>query len=271
MGQYNLIKEDIREEALDLEIGDTKRILCPFCQATHEKSLSISRLPEGLFYRCFRVSCKEGGFIPSPTFSSKSYISFKKKFVPKEFKWDTIKLPPQLEDMLYEKYTITKDEIRINGIKYAPEIDSLVMPIFNKMGYECGVATKVVNRDTSRPKVVNYFFNDYSRLHYPQQGSRGRKQEEAIVIVEDILSSIRVNRYATAVSLLGTHMTPMQAKELAGINKNIIIALDPDATDKAIGMKRSYGLAFNSFKVVHLSCDPKDYYHDKKLIEEIFE
>ena len=236
-------------------------------------------MEEGIFYRCFRVSCKESGFIPSPTYSSKVYASPKRKFTPKQFTWDTVSLPPQLEDMLYEKYTITKDEIKVNGIKYAPEIDSLVLPIFNSVGYECGIATKVVNRNTDRPKVVNYFFNDYSRLHYPQReqstdNSRCSKRgapSKRLVVVEDILSSIRVNRYGTAVSLLGTNMTNAQAKELSEINREMIIALDPDATNVAIRMKRMYGLSFRNIKVVHLSCDPKDYDTDEQLIEEIFE
>jgi hypothetical protein len=252
-------------EALDLTVGSSKRIVCPFCQANHETSLSLSRLSEGIVYKCFRAACSETGFIPSPTFSSEADKPVKKKFVPKEFKWGTIKVPEDIEDMLYEKYTITKEEIRVNGFKYSPEIDSLVMPIFNNFGYEVGCQTKVITKDSGRPKAISYFFNEGNRLHYCISKHKGK-----IILAEDILSAIRINRYGRAVALLGTNLTAAQTRELSQETDTIIMALDPDATHKAIQMKKRYGLSFKNFYVRHLSNDPKDYKTDEQLIEEIF-
>ena len=60
----------------------------------------------------------------------------------------------------------------------------------------------------------------------------------AVVIVEDCASACAISNIVTGVALLGTNLLPHHLDVLRGYS-NIFVALDKDATDKAIDMVRT--------------------------------
>ena len=113
-------------------------MVCPFCRAGHETSFVVTRGEEGIKYNCWRAKCGEHGFIPSksmrydPHWKNKEPKQRKKKV----FKYETTALPELFTEMFYDLYSITKDELIQNGFSYAPELDRVIMPIYNYLGYE---------------------------------------------------------------------------------------------------------------------------------------
>jgi len=249
----NNIIESLKLEALNLNIGDSTQIVCLFCNATHESSLSITKIQEGLLYHCFRASCNASGFIPS--FQVPYDGEKKKEFQPKYFHRPLTKLPIKYKLLLKDKYGITNEEIKDNGFAYDFLENRLYMPIYNRNGFIIGAAAKTLS-DHKQPKVIVYWFNDAPKLHYVQHSVH--YTDGFIVLVEDILSAVKLSRYIPTVALLGTNLSYAMVEDLKqGINK-IILALDPDAVDKALRYKEKYSLYFKEIVVVHLSKDPKD-------------
>jgi hypothetical protein len=261
-------REQIRLLALDLEVGQSLRAICPFCNATHENSLAITRNEDGLVYVCPRAKCGARGLIPSRTtnYDPHWYKQTQKTKTPKPFYYETIVLPQSLKDMFYEKYNITEQELEENGFLYSPEIDRVVMPVYNYLGYEVGKVARSYRENFTGTKAINYFNDGKSHLHYVP---RNMSREGTITCVEDIPSAIRVARFGRAVSILGSYITYEHIVELGGLTKEINLALDPDATHKAFKMRQQYSLYFRNFNVKVLSKDPKDM-SDGEIQEEIF-
>lgn len=86
------------------------------------------------------------------------------------------------------------------------------------------------------------------------------QNNDVIVLTEDQLSAMKVYQAGfTGVALLGTHLEVQRVREI-GTQKpsRVIIALDADATALALGMARTWGLAFNKTRVAVLEHDLKD-------------
>lgn len=254
--------------ALDLGVNQSIRTVCPFCNAAHETSFTLNRTEDGIQYGCWRAKCGKRGFIPSKAMQYDPHWHKKepKKRKPKTFSYDTVELPDELVEMFYVRYSITKDELIQNGFSYAPELDRVIMPIYNYLGYEIGQVARSYDPDITGSKAINYFSDGKSHLHYVPQGMY---RNGAIVCVEDIPSSLRCARFGRAIAILGSYISHENILELAEHTGEVIIALDPDATNKAFKMRNKYRAYFRNFSIRVLSKDPKDM-SDEEIQNEIF-
>jgi hypothetical protein len=261
--EYNTIKQ----EAIDLDIGESKTIYCPFCGVTHEAKCSITKEELGVLYHCFRASCGAKGFIPSLALHTPT-MQNKKTFKPKPVTHDMEKVPDWLLEKLYNDHFITEEEVLLSRFKYAPYTQRLMMPAYTRQGFEFGYVGKYFGDDQDirrKWKVVNYFETETTKLHYPITCNL---VGGPVVLVEDILSSVRVGRHARTISLLGHGISNEQIKEIAGYGRDIILALDSDVIQKALSYKRKFGFSFRNFSIQYLSKDPKDL-TDDEIKEEI--
>ena len=259
MSELNYIKQ----EALSLAVGDEEKVFCPFCdnRKPWAPSLKITRIPEGILYHCYRAVCSGQGFIgtlPSNLLKESAAQSTVKLFKPRPYKKDTTEILYAMYEYILKNYCITKTELKRNGILQTGGTDEvgLVMPLFNRMGYEFGHTTKIIHANGTQLKAIHYLTTDTCKLHY----AVGSNCDGAtVILVEDVLSAIRVSEFRQGVALLGTHLNDAMVKDLliAGF-KNVIVALDPDAISKATTMRQKYSLFFNTFSVVALPDDPKD-------------
>lgn len=285
-------KEDIKLGALSLGYNETTRAIdCPWCDSRgdlEKGSLAVTRLSEGLVYQCFRVKCKEHGFISSSI--SELYEKKPKEKKPQTFKRPLMHLPPKIIKWIGEEYNITPKDISRNHLRYDVEVNFLYMPIYNSTGYEIGACIKKLpekfasgrtNMDYyhSQRKVVHYWFNpDEPKLHFPLCCVG---YCEDLVIVEDILSAIRVQESTNgvrAVALLGTILSDDKVQVIKTMCSNICLALDADTW--YIGNKhkeplpftlhRKYSLHFDSFKLARVTKDPKSL-SDQEIHEQILE
>lgn len=181
----------------------------------------------------------------------------KSTFTPKKFSKETKTLDKDMLKMLEEKYGITPRELEDNNIIQIANRHGLLMPLYNLSDYAYGHTTKYFD---SEYKAVHYLTTDTSKLHF----IRPRKRPTTVTLVEDVLSAIRVHRFNQGVALLGTNLTSAHVSDLKRLGvEELIIALDPDAINKAVKMKNQYGLFFSQTRVVSLSDDPKNLEHDE--------
>lgn len=256
----------IKLEAMSLPLGGTTRdIECPWCPEGDKEpgSLAVTRLEDGLAYICYRAKCKHSGFIFSqPSSEARSGTLCKPV---REFHRPLKVLPNRLRRALEAKYQLSWDTQREQEWKYDYTCNRLYMPVFNYAGYQMGAVSKRLSKSTEGPKTVLYGENgQYHRLHYPRLPEKAPMRVDStarsasVVIVEDILSSAKVAQLLPSIALLGTHMSQEQACEIAGKYSRLIIALDPDAYDKALLMADKFGILFQSVSVLDLDQDPKD-------------
>lgn len=270
-------KEIIEQEGLSLNVDESLSLVCPFCQEDWEnqgrpgaiwkpsKSMSITRIPQGLLYNCFRATCRDGhGFIPN-VISDPSKYQKRKAFTPAEYNYPTTDVPKRYQKFLAENYLLSYEDLEEQGIKYSPNKDSLVIPIQDLYGHEVGYN----DRDyfnARKPKAIAYWFNDVIKLHFPIGWDKSKSDE--LVVVEDQLSSIRVKDHCRCAALLSCNVNPMKMAFLSSLTSKIILALDPGVETVALNIATLYRMYFDKLDVRFLSKDPKEM-SDEEIKNEI--
>jgi len=158
------------------------------------------------------------------------------------------------------KYGITEKEIKNHGIVYSPSVDRLLFPIYMDGNY-VGWQGRSFAKDGDVPKYLTTVDSDNP------SGNCGVYKHgldsSTAVLVEDIISAIKVSRTTDAIALLGSHPTPEVINWIANRYKNTYIWLD---NDKPEVIKQQNKLA-SLFKVlvsgrvelILTSKDPKDH------------
>ena len=99
----------------------------------------------------------------------------------------------------------------------------------------------------------------------------GDGARRGVWVVEDQFSAMRLWQHGlSAVALLGTHINHERAVEISSVSNDVFLALDKDATAKAIEYATKFRYAFNA-KVVALTRDIKDQTEEelKELIANV--
>lgn len=232
-----------REEVLDLpdewftrdgDINIPVRYRHPGCSEGKDKALYISRQPNGWSVYCFRCGLK--GFRPAGALSPEEAIT------------EQLRQPPgtatkaQYQITLPQDFTpnipdagltwlfnagITEETIRRYRFGYSHKSDSVVLPIYEgeKLIF---IQQRYLGADKARPKYKNEF-------------QRGRKETffsvtahgyDSVVIVEDILSCIRVGEVCDCYAVLSAHVPERLIQRLDQTYHQIVLWLDPDKWSK---------------------------------------
>jgi hypothetical protein len=246
------LKDQILYSAIDLGIGVTNpNVICPFCNGgdSRDKSFSVRRYDTVIYYQCYRAKCGEKGIIPTVI------NGFVPESKPRKIrKYYGNMIPPTREQMGYiqELWGLLPVELSSNRVTVDDESGDLVFPLFTIEGYDAGHMLR--RMDGRKPKTLTFWSEDVPNCHFP----RREALTSSCFVVEDIPSAIRASRYMSSCALLGTHLSEDIVATLARNFHTIYLALDNDATKKAIGYKRKYSLSFGNFIVVPLSKDVKN-------------
>ena len=251
-----------------MPMGGHLMMFCPFCDNAHpyKPSMSVTRVDGGLLYNCFRATCGTSGYHGSMP-SSMMVRDKEAKTDTNPMLMPTRHLTAEETVFLSGAYDLTVEEIENNEIRWLKYAKGIVMPLYTTSGAIFGYNTKYWNKD--KYKSVLYKQSNYPNLHWAYAHDMEASGWGKIIIVEDQLSAIRVSRFGQGVALLGTQMNEDKIVELAKYRpEEVIIALDPDATSKAVDIQQKYALSFKKLRVAPLSSDPKDMTH-KKLKKEL--
>jgi len=244
----------IKMEALHLLVGETTHANCCFCHSD-KKKLSITRTPEGILYNCWRSSCSGRGFIGSVTSNIFAAEWQQDEFRPDVYRAETTLLTPHMITMLRERYHMSQHAALSQGFKVS-EVNVLVMPLYNRKMEQFGYTTKHMTNKAH--KAHHYISKKEVLLHYTSTACSNHNA----VVVEDVLSAVRITQLNVGwrgIALLGTDVNhaKMESLSMAGV-KHLMIALDPDAIDKAWDIQSKWGVFFNTCTVRTLREDPKD-------------
>lgn len=249
----------IKNEANDLFIDESKSVICPFCNASHERSFSLSRVKDGILYNCFRAKCGKHGFIPESgirSYSKEDSTKEEPKYVIK-FNMETMQVLQDYEN----RYGLSKQILSkyIAGTGYILNTMYLFFYVFNERGTRLG--NKYVCKRIKGRGPKNYNLNlDDPKIYFPIVLNKG-----PILVVEDVLSCIKANQYVPCIALLGTNLSRDKISILSKLTKNLIIGLDRDATTKSFDYKNKYSVFFNTLDILILNKDIKDDLEDTWL------
>lgn len=156
--------------------------------------------------------------------------------------------------------SITPEEIRRYGIRFSPLSNRVIFPIYWEGNLEGYISRKIYKED----KLPKYINNLKSKVAFKSI----IHDKDEVVIVEDILSAIKVGRITNCIAILGTSINDTILKYLLQY-KSYIIWLDNDnrvVINNSIKLLKRLRL-FGKVKYINTDKDPKEY--TDKEIEEI--
>ena len=237
----------------DILSGETKRGNCPKCH--RHNTFTLSRTGNTIKWNCYSASCNYSG-VKNNTSMSLEDIKFnhqqKNKTKGKQNVIDVSRLAYSniCSDFL-DKYCINNIDI---PVLYDPLERRVAFMIQHK-----GENIDAIGRALDvwrKPKWKRYSDIDTS-ITIPFDAP----PKSNLILVEDIISAWKAVTYlddTDAMPLLGTSLSTNNLNKIWDTYNSVTIALDKDATDKAINMSRRIFVGVDKCKVVALELDIKD-------------
>ena len=224
-------------DTLNLRDGDAYRTNCPVCRSRN--TFTVTKDGGTYIYNCFKLSCKlTGAYATDMTAEEiKARIQSNKDNTPKELQplvYPEYVVDPRPEHRVLHNF-IEKWGLQNEGIMYDVKDRRAVFPILYK-----GRMLDAVGRalDGAIPKWYRYSGNAefFSKRVSPDANTA--------VVVEDVISAIKVTHYAPSAvgfAILGTSLSVAIMQHLGEYDR-VVIALDPDAAHKTLQYKREVEL-----------------------------
>ena len=234
-------------EPIKLKEGQSKRIDCPFCGGSN--TLGLTNRDGRKIWHCFKASCdargsENVGMTLSGLRHKAAGIDAPSKPVgaPMPGHLSNPRSHPDAMQYLESVNSLQAFEDGLVDIKYSPALRRVIFMMPNKVG---GVG-RTLKRE--KPKWKN--FGDTTGI---LQIGRG----DTAVVVEDAASAASVARFSfcSGCALLGTNVSSLQRSQLLHFT-NVVIALDKDASRKALRLKSKLEGRVNT-RVVFLEDDLK--------------
>lgn len=238
------------------EVGEQQRFNHEECGDTRRR-LYVARTSNGYLFHCHNCA---------PAFSGRCRTSNNRRLSNRDLlssqevtKDESIlSLPedytPRISDAgvaWLMKYGITPDEIKRFKIGYSPSANRVILPVYRDgalifwQGRALGEA---------KPKYLSpHIKGDNKWFVNPSVTST------TVVLVEDVLSAIKVGRVSASIALLGSHI-PNSILDICSQYDKIILWLDYDKRVEAVKYaKRLHSLLGKQILVVATQKDPKEY------------
>lgn len=169
-------------------------------------------------------------------------------------------LPP-LNRAWLEQYGLSEQEI--SSFRYSGHYDRHIYAVCDSSGEVIFFEARSVSQ---QPKALSH---GEKPIHFPcQPVSRTTTRTECIVVVEDLVSAIRVGRHVPCIPLWGSSLSKDWYPYLKGLTHNIIFWLDNDKYPEAIKQARLAGLYGFGTRVIRTEKDPKEL-TDTEIIEAL--
>ena len=260
------VRELVRELALALPEGCSERADCPDC---HRKgTFNMSRSSGEVSYICFSASCQCRGVISSRS-NDGGIIEQTVLRQRKLFNGTLGALDEYEVTYLADKFLI--EPSWLCATRYGYDDGRVYYPQYNQWGSIQGyIARHYPALDGDRPtKGAKAYWKAVlaSELGLCFPNMDVMKQvvdEQRVVLVEDYPSMLRINSQLgiPCCCLGGTNIYPAHVATMLSLDvSELTILLDADAITKAVKLKRSLALAFDTVKVIPLmgkDKDPKD-------------
>lgn len=261
------IDTDMQSMAAELGNGQHGGLQCPECRHPTDKAMSVLVDGEAIKAICHRASC---GFKYSVGYAVDHGLR------PSRVRPYTGALA-QLDQADYV-WLCSRFDAPISAFGAMRKSDGrYFLPINGPEGTRRGWVSRrpwegspLWDEGDKSPKSLTYMENDEPVQGWNTFGGVPVDVEDTVVLVEDQISAVRVliDTSLVSVAILGTGINEEKVAELQRHARNILIALDSDATGNAFAMARKWGQAFNSCRVVILSKDIKDM--QREMVQKTF-
>lgn len=228
---YTWVKTFI--EDLALQPNGRLRMDCPICQK--KNTLSVSDDGYRRMYNCFSANCDVKGVLDNRLTPTNARVVFEKKSEPSvKHKVSDFQLPTSFVPLSRNQKAV--DYVRsVNSYQaYLDNYVDIMYDIrFDRVAFlvkDKGKVVDAVGRTLTNSKPKWY---RYGRSNHPFVCGRGN----SVFVVEDCPSACSVSNFSGALALLGTNLLPSHIEVIKKYDK-VIVALDKDATNKAIEMSR---------------------------------
>lgn len=273
------IISSVQNISSELEVGESFRGICPECLggSSEEQSFSVKRIsPTLASFICYRATCNLGsGRVAVYEQDGKIFRSTSKAVSHNRRIPDLYPLSEDAVELLQNKYGWSKLQMRYAAVRLT-EDKRLGFPIksINNVtkGYEIRKEKELYRGKReygSIPKSWK-FINDNERAQasWYRHQRHTKKNSDTLVIVEDILSAVRLTPYCDSAALLGTNLLrPVIADIRSQGYETVWLALDQDATKKAFSLVRRLQPELPNMSVMYLAKDIKNM--DETELEEL--
>ncbi len=167
-------------------------------------------------------------------------------------------LPPHCLDWL-GKYSITNAEIVNNRLMYSPHWDQLIFPYFDGNGTLLAYQARNFSKETKQK------WWSQGKLHELLHILPLREKYDTIILVEDIVSAIKVSRWGSVMPLFGCITGLERLRRLSLLTPEVTHWLDPDKRSEALKWSNKASLFGMVGGVIFTAKDPKEH-SDEEII-----
>lgn len=174
----------------------------------------------------------------------------------------TLELSGLARDYL-KNYALTEEDINVNRIMWSEEWQRVLFPYFGTGGL-LGWQGRYLGNQGGKGKWFGQ--GDLKDIIHICDSTRTYHDQRSIVLVEDIISAIRVGHTMPAAPLFGSHLATKTALRFIKLFNNIILWLDKDKqiySIKVASQLRDIGIPCRS---VITNKDPKEY-SDTEIVD----
>ena len=264
---------EVQQIGAGLAVNEEVRVVCPHCGggSTHERSLSVRRTNTfRALYTCWRASCDLG--YGSVSLRGDNKQLFNSRMLPKDVKKPvhatrSTPLTERHSRYLKRYYGLTDALLAYGGVKSAHKDGRIIYGIYSPDRKKRGKTVRMYKEllkaraaAVTMPKCINELSSDraISQSWY-YKGRELRKKTDTLLVVEDIVSALRINPYFDSLAILGTTLTAEKQSEIrAQRYKNIFLCLDQDATKTSARYVKNANLNIPGLKVKFLKKDIKN-------------
>ncbi len=245
------------------------------CSEKRDRPLVVTRTLEGWKWFCHR--CDEKGMKFLQGLAPSEWLKFNQAPGEHEQAYvDKIELPPDTTSeippaglaWLY-KAGLEDIDIKRFNFGFSPTLQRVILPVYkrvaqgnNKLVYY--QARYLQKPSEKHPKYINVRAKSRENIYFHAD----HLQEETVVLVEDILSAIRVGNHLPTLGLLYAYVPDDLIYSLSRAYSQIILWLDPDKHGRMMDRVRTYRSMGLNVVMIRSGEDPK-FYTDDEIAEKL--
>ncbi len=185
----------------------------------------------------------------------------------KPLPYDSVKYQTLEMSQWLANYGITRDELMLNGVIHSPSHNWLIFPYYSDARMLLAWQARVFPRNRpEEDKDIRSKWLSFGPVHEIihvikpiNDGLEEGQFPETVVLVEDIISAIKVGRVAHCMPVFGVGLTSKLATRLSKRYKRVVVWFDRDAMRKAHQVAAMASQFVDNTNTVISEKDPKSY------------
>jgi len=229
---------------------------CPRCaeqgKDNHQDNLGV--YSDGHIY-CFSCGYYRAGTLRLEYMTKKEKVKQKETiYLPSDI---TTTIPYKAKEWLFQ-YELNELDIKRNVLQWSPSFERLIFPIFVEGELIAYQGRYIKTEPNSLERNKWFSKGDIHDIIYPINVN-----SRSAVLVEDIVSAIKVGHITGAIPLFGSNLNITMMHRLKYLVDKLVIWLDPDKRTESIKFARALHTLGVDCQVVLSEKDPKEHTYEE--------